>query len=126
MGALDPRTALAVVKLVHTAVWAVFAGCILWIPAAALTGRLRLAAGLSVLVLAEVLVLVLNRWRCPLTDVAARYTDQRAANFDIFLPEWLARNNKLVFGWLYVLGLAVLAWSWLQGGPPPLTPSGPP
>jgi hypothetical protein len=89
MGALDPRTALAAVKLAHAAVWAVFAGCILWIP------------------------------------VAARFTDQRAANFDIYLPEWLARNNQRLFGALFVLGLAILAWSWLGGGLPPLTPSGP-
>jgi len=123
---LDPRTALAAVKFVHTAVWAVFAGCILWIPVAALSGRLWLATGLAVLVLVEVLVLALNGWRCPLTDVAARFTDQRAANFDIYLPEWLARNNQRLFGALFVLGLAILAWSWLGGGLPPLTPSGPP
>ena len=123
---MDTRTALAAVKFVHTAVWAVFAGCILWIPVAALSGRLWLATGLAVLVLVEVLVLALNGWRCPLTDVAARFTDQRAANFDIYLPEWLARNNQRLFGALFVLGLAILAWSWLGGGQPPLTPSGPP
>jgi hypothetical protein len=126
MHALDPRSALAAVKLVHTAVWAVFAGCILWIPVAALSGRLWLATGLSVLVLVEVLTLALNGWRCPLTDVAARFTDRRAANFDIYLPEWLARNNKRLFGALFVLGLAILAWSWFRGGLPPLTASGPP
>ena len=52
---MDPRTALAAVKFVHTAVWAVFAGCILWIPVAALSGRLWLATGLAVLVLVVVL-----------------------------------------------------------------------
>jgi len=54
-------------------------------------------------------VLWLNGWRCPLTDVAARYTDDRRANFDIYLPEWLARYNKQIFGPMYAVGLIVLA-----------------
>ena len=43
--------------------------------------------------------------RCPLTDVAARYTSDRRDNFDIYLPLWLARYNKHVFGTLYVAGI---------------------
>ncbi|MBB1092471.1 hypothetical protein HUU61_14375 [Rhodopseudomonas palustris] len=39
--------------------------------------------------------------RCPLTAVAARYTDERADNFDIYLPIWLARHNRLIFGTLF-------------------------
>lgn len=75
-------------------------------------GRFRWAAGLSVLVLIECAVLVLNRMRCPLTDVASRYTEERAANFDIYLPEWLARRNKEIFGTLFILGELYFAWRW--------------
>ncbi len=50
--------------------------------------------------------------RCPLTDVAARYTEDRRDNFDIYLPEFLARHNKLIFGVLYVAGLLVLLVRW--------------
>jgi hypothetical protein len=46
----------------------------------------------------EVGGLVLYRMRCPLMGVAARHTDDQGANFDIYLPEWLARNNKQIFG----------------------------
>ncbi len=31
-------------------------------------------------------VLAANGGRCPLSDLAARYTDERASNFDIYLP----------------------------------------
>ena len=62
------------------------------------------------------LVLALNRWTCPLTPVAARYTDDRSDNFDIFLPEWLARHNKTVFGALYIGGLALLLVTWISRG----------
>ena len=60
----------------------------------------------------EVAILLVNRMRCPLTGVAARYTDDRADNFDIFLPEWLARHNKLIFGTLFALGEVYLLWRW--------------
>jgi hypothetical protein len=105
-------TALRTVKLVHTGIWAFFAGCILAIPVAAWTGRYRLAAILSGVVLVEVLILLFNRWRCPLTGVAARYTDDRRDNFDIYLPRWLARHNKVVFGVLYVAGVLATLIRW--------------
>ena len=67
---------------------------------------------LIAIVLVEVLVLVVNRWRCPLTDVAARYTTDRRDNFDIFLPLLLARHNKLIFGSLFVAALAYTLIAW--------------
>jgi hypothetical protein len=61
----------------------------------------------------EVAILLLNGLTCPLTNVAARYTNDRRANFDIYLPEWLARNNKTVFGTLYVVTILFLAARWI-------------
>jgi hypothetical protein len=97
---------LSAIRVLHSAVWAVFTSCILAIPVLASQGRFGAAAMLAVLVFGEVVVLWLNRWSCPLTAVAARYTDDRSANFDIYLPEWLARYNKQIFGPLYVAGVA--------------------
>jgi hypothetical protein len=64
----------------------------------------------------EVLVLLFNRFKCPLTAVAARYTPDREDNFDIYLPLWLARNNKLIFGALYVAGIAYTLVLWRGAG----------
>jgi hypothetical protein len=50
--------------------------------------------------------------RCPLTGVAARYTDDRRDNFDIYLPLWLARYNKLIFGSLFAAGLLFTLACW--------------
>ncbi len=66
------------------------------------------------MILGECLVLGLNRGRCPLTDVAARYTDDRADNFDIYLPLWLARYNKIIFGFLFVAGELIVLWQWAR------------
>jgi uncharacterized membrane protein len=106
-------SALRRIKLVHTAIWAFFAGSILAIPVCAALDRYKAALVLICIVLLEVLILVVNGMRCPLTGVAARYTADRRDNFDIYLPEWLARHNKTVFGLLYVLGsiFAIARWT---------------
>jgi hypothetical protein len=96
------------VKLLHTVVWALFVACILAIPILAALSRFRAAAFFVGIVAVEVMVLVLNGMRCPLTDVAARFTSERQANFDIYLPEWLARHNKTVFGALYLASIVYL------------------
>jgi hypothetical protein len=108
-----PSRDLITIKIVHTLVWAFMASCILAIPIAAMQGHFRAAAILSGIVLIECLVLALNQCRCPLTDMAGRHTDQRADNFDIYLPLWLARHNKWIFGLLFTLGEIILLWRWL-------------
>ena len=111
--------ALRAVKMVHTFAWALFAGCIVALPIVAWRKNFIAATVLIAVVLVEVLVLVANRFRCPLTDVAARYTDDRRDNFDIYLPLWLARYNKQVFGTLFVAGIlfTLLMYSHAYGNP---------
>jgi membrane-bound metal-dependent hydrolase YbcI (DUF457 family) len=99
--------ALNAIKMVHTVVWAFFVSCIAAIFFFAWQAQYGFAALMIGIVLIEVVVLALNRWRCPLTSVAGRYTDDRRANFDIYLPAWLAGNNKLIFSALYVAGIAL-------------------
>ncbi len=111
---MPESSALRAIKTIHTVVWAFFVACILAIPAFAWGGRFGLAWGFVGIVAVEVLVLVVNSWTCPLTGVAARYTEDRRANFDIYLPEWLARHNKLVFGALYVAGVAFVLARWVS------------
>jgi len=109
---LNRAVALHAVKIVHTVAWAFFAGCILVIPVFAWLGQFRAVGILAIIVLIEIAILAANGWCCPLTGVAARYTDDRADNFDIYLPLWLARYNKLIFGWLFAAALlfALLLW----------------
>ena len=101
-------------KLVHTAVWAFFAGCVVGIPFAVSARRFDLAVVLMGLVALEGLVLLTNGGRCPLTAIAARYTDDRQDNFDIYLPLWLARYNKQIFGLLYLAGVVFTLVRWRE------------
>jgi hypothetical protein len=103
---------LVAIKAAHTVIWAFFVACILALPIAAWRRRFRFAAILSALVLLECGVLALNHGQCPLTGLAANFTADRSPNFDIYLPAWLARNNKVVFGSLFLASelLVVLRW----------------
>jgi hypothetical protein len=103
---------LVQIQLLHTTVWFVVAGCIVAIPIAAARGAHGWAAALTGVVLVECGVLAANRGVCPLTNVAARYTGQRTPNFDIYLPVWLARYNKTIFGVLFVVGGVFAFWRW--------------
>jgi hypothetical protein len=103
---------LVLVKLTHTLVWCFFVACIVGIPIAAVRLNFRAALFLIGLVTVECAVLGLNRGRCPLTDLAGRYTEQRADNFDIYLPLWLARYNKEIFGPLFAAVSLFVLFRW--------------
>ena len=71
-----------------------FAASILAIPVATALGDLRLGLWLSLFVGVEVIVLLVNGMRCPLTDLAGRYADDRPDGFDILMPRWLAGTTS--------------------------------
>ncbi|MGJ5815836.1 hypothetical protein [Paludibaculum fermentans] len=112
------RTApLVAVKLLHTAVWLFFVLCIFAIPVAGALREFIWAAALAALVLIECAVLVANHGRCPSTDWAARYTGARTDNFDIYLPLWLARYNKQIFGPVFLAGSLYALLQWWRARP---------
>jgi hypothetical protein len=113
---VERSRSLLAIKLLHTAIWVFFVGCILLIPVAAEFRRFRLGSTLSGLVFVECAVLAINKGRCPLTDLADRFTEDRPANFDIYLPIWLAGCNKEVFGAIFALGELFLLWRWYFSG----------
>jgi hypothetical protein len=87
--------------------------CIVAIYVFAGTGRFGLALAMIAIVIVEVAVLIVNGMRCPLTPIAARFTDDRRPNFGIYLPQWLARLNKQIFGTLFLGGVAYALVRWL-------------
>lgn len=67
------------------------------------------------LIIIETAVLLINKWRCPLTPVAMKYTSDRRDNFDIYLPEWLASHNKSIFSGIFFTGLILVVRNLLVG-----------
>jgi hypothetical protein len=108
--------ALVAIKTLHTAIWALLVCSILALPFVAWMRHFDWALMLTALVLFECGVLAINGGRCPLTDLAARWTSERTPSFDIYLPDWLARHNKAIFGTLFVVNELIVYWEWLRLG----------
>jgi len=102
---------LIAIRLFHTLIRAFLAGCILALPIFTFLRVFDWAAILATIIIMECMVLALNHGRCPLTGLATHFTGARVDNFDIYLPLWLARYNKLIFGTLFIINeLIVLAY----------------
>lgn len=106
---------LAWIKAVHTVIWAVLSAVIFYLLYAVITGRLDqwFWWGLGLVGL-EVLTLLVFGMSCPLTVLARRLSGSQRANFDIFLPEWLARHNKAICSVILLVVLVGMAWRLLQ------------
>ena len=97
------------IKLIHTIIWFIFVVAILYVCYAGAFNKItRLVWFCIGAVVVEGIVLMINRGKCPLTSIAAKYTDNRSANFDIFLPEWLAKHNKTLFTTIFMIGLILV------------------
>lgn len=106
---------LILIKLLHTIVWAIMSSATLYILYAGITNTFTPTLVVSILLLTlETLVLLFNKWRCPLTPLAEKYTRERTSNFDIYLPRWLAEHNKTIFGTLFVFGVLLVLCNWMQ------------
>jgi hypothetical protein len=84
---------LGATRAIHTAVFFVELGSILWLVASGARGRRSRSVGVAaVLVAAEGAVFVLNDHVCPLTPLAERYGARSGSVSDIFLPDAVART----------------------------------
>jgi hypothetical protein len=97
-------TKLIVVKVVHTLIWIFFNVVIFYMLYAVLQNKIDwwLWIGYG-LVLLEGLTLLLFKFFCPLTLIARKYSDSTKDNFDIYLPNWLARYTKVIYTSIVVI-----------------------
>lgn len=95
---MQRNTKLVVVKVIHTLIWIFFNVVIFYMLYAVvknkIDGWLWIGYGLVFL---EGLTLLLFKFFCPLTLIARQYSDSTKDNFDIYLPNWLARYTKVIY-----------------------------
>lgn len=100
---------LFLIKLIHTLIWIFYVGIIFYVLYSGITDTVTIYSWIAIaLVMFEGLVLALFQWRCPLTVLGYRYTENRDVGFDIFLPRWLAKNNKLIFTAIFMTGFLLV------------------
>lgn len=92
------QSKLILIKTVHTLIWLFFNVVIFYMLYAAITNKLDkwLWIGYGLFVL-EGIVLLLFKFFCPLTILARKYSDSTKENFDIYIPNWLAKYNKRIY-----------------------------
>jgi len=100
---------LTIIKLVHTLVWLFFNVVIFYLFYAVVTGKIDKWVWICLSLIAlETVILVLFKMMCPLTVMARKYSDSTKDNFDIYLPVWLARYNKLIYTVIVAIIIIIL------------------
>jgi len=103
------RITILQIKLVHTIIFWVFSGCVVYALFSGLADRITtwtwVAVGVIVL---EGVALMLAGWTCPLTLLAERQGATRGSVADIFLPKWFADRIFPVCGTTYGVAVAVI------------------
>ena len=95
---MNSQSKLILIKLLHTLVWIFFNIVIFYMLYAVIVDKIDLWLWIGFgLVLLEGLTLLVFKFFCPLTIMARKYSDSTRDNFDIYIPNWLARYNKLIY-----------------------------
>jgi hypothetical protein len=96
-------------------VWLFFNLVIFYLFYAVVTNKIDiwLWIGLGLFVL-EGIILALFGMMCPLTVLARKYSDSDRANFDIFLPDWLAKYNKLIYTTFLAIIIIILIYQLIK------------
>ena len=103
------KSKLTLIKLIHTLVWAFFNVVIFYLFYAVVTGKIDKWVWICLgLIGLETIILLMFRMMCPLTVMARRYSNSTKDNFDIHLPNWLARHNKLIYSVIVGIILIIL------------------
>ncbi len=103
------QSKLVTIKIIHTIIWAFFASMVFYTLYAGIVNKVNIYTWIAIgFVLLESAILVLFKWYCPLTIVARKYSNSTKDNFDIYLPNWLAKHNKIIFTIIFVIGLALV------------------
>lgn len=97
------------IKIVHTIIWLFYNWVIFYLLYAVIINKIDKWVWICIgLVILEGLVLLAFKMFCPLTVIARKYSNSEKDNFDIFLPNWLAKYNKLIYTSIFVIALLIL------------------
>ena len=102
---------LAFIKLIHTIIWIFFNIVVFYMSYAVIVDKIDkwIWMGLGLFLL-EGIVLLFFKMKCPLTVIARRYSDSPKENFDIYLPNWLAKYNKPIYTSILLIVVAILVY----------------
>ena len=102
---------LTAIKIIHTSIWLFFNVVLFYMAYAVIVNRIDKYVWIGIaLILGEGLVLLLCKKMCPLTIIARKYSNSDKNNFDIYLPNWLARYNKVIYTSFFIIIICGLVY----------------
>lgn len=102
---------LIVIKSIHTAIWLFYVFVFGYILFAGIFNRIDALLWISIgLVIFEGIILIVNGWKCPLTVIAYKYSNDHEIGFDIFLPRIIAKYSKTFFVIVFLLELLLILY----------------
>jgi cbb3-type cytochrome oxidase subunit 1 len=97
------------IKILHTLIWIGFNCIILYLIYAVAINRIGAGVWICIgLIVLEGIILLIFKMNCPLTRIARKYSRSLQPNFDIFLPNWLALNNKVIYTSIFAATMVAL------------------
>lgn len=104
-------TKLTSIKIIHTAVWLFFNAVIFHLFYAVISHKIDKWVWICIgIILMEAVILIVFKRMCPITLMARKYSDSTKENFDIYLPNWLAKYNKSIYSTLFVIIVILLIY----------------
>ena len=105
----NPR--LIWVKTIHTLIWVFFNIVIFYLLYAVVVNKIDKWVWICIgLIVMEGLVLLIFKRVCPVTLIARKYSDSTRDNFDIYLPNWLAKYNKEIYSFIVLIAIVILVY----------------
>ena len=112
---MQSKTKLALIKIIHTAIWIFFNIVIFYMLYAAIANKLDrwLWIGYGFVFLEGLILLTFNS-HCPLNLLARKYSNSTKDNFDIYLPSWLAKYTKSIYTTIVAIALIITIYQILN------------
>jgi len=99
------------IKLAHTIVWLFYVFIISYVLYSGIYNKLDIYTWIAIgLVIVEGIILIVFKGKCPITILGYKYTNNLETGFDIFLPKWLAKNNKAIFGTIFITAVLIIIY----------------
>lgn len=105
---MQSDTKLTLIKITHTLVWLYFNFIIFYMLYAVIINKIDWWVWIGYgFIFLEVITLLIFKFFCPLTLMARKYSNSPKNNFDIYLPNWLAKYNKLVYTLILIIIIVI-------------------
>jgi hypothetical protein len=104
---INSEQKLITIKIIHTIIWIFFNAVLFYMAYAVIVNKMDTLVWMGLaFIITEGVVLWIFKMKCPLTILARKYSDSTKDNFDIYIPNWLAKHNKLIYTAFFTIVMA--------------------